>query len=173
MTKSVLLSFLRNCSANDNRWEHCQRLRDYGHLQVLANRASRPCQRPFLRTRLSKSASRPCRRPFFRTRLSKSASRPCRRPFFRMRSAKCASRPCWRREERLQQNAQMAHFCIRSREGKTQRSHRAMSGGDCRNRAGRTFATERTSGTFVHSFSGCGTIRGRRGGRKGVGNEKP
>src|SRR5574344_45845 len=68
--------------------EHCKRLRDYGHLLVLANRASHPCWRPSLRTRSENRASHPCWRPFLRMRLVNPASRPCRRPSLRMRSAK-------------------------------------------------------------------------------------
>ena len=93
--------------------EHCKRLRDYGHLLVLANRASHPCWRPSLRTRSENRASHPCWRPFLRmrsanlpsrpcwrpslrTRSENRASRPCRRPFFRMRSVNRAGHPCWR-----------------------------------------------------------------------------
>ena len=55
--------------------------------------------------------------------------------------------------ERLQQNAPVADSCIRSRERKRQKCHRAVYGRGWRNLAWRTFTTECAGGRFVHSFS--------------------
>ena len=107
------LSFLRNCSANDNRWEHCRRLRDYGHLLVLANHASHPCWRAFFRMRSEKCTSHPCRRAYFRMRSENPESHPCRRVFFRTRSEKCAGHPCWRAFLRMRSENPESHPCQR------------------------------------------------------------